>query len=114
MTENKAALAVSPVAVQPVTHDLVAQRAYTIYLETGSLPGRWKRNWRQAELELAFEAKTRSHRTVSGADDAATVPQPSAAPIHNAILNKSSLKEAKVLMQSATKSQRKGGRTTPV
>jgi hypothetical protein len=39
------------VIVEP-THDQIAERAYSIYLHTGSKPGHCQQNWHQAEKEL--------------------------------------------------------------
>ena len=34
------------------THDAIANRAYDLYVRTGSKQGRCKQNWQQAETEL--------------------------------------------------------------
>jgi len=34
------------------THDVIAHRAYDIYIRSGSKQGHCKQNWQQAEVEL--------------------------------------------------------------
>ena len=41
-----------PEIVAATTHGDIAQRAYDIYIQSGSLPGRCQKNWLQAEKDL--------------------------------------------------------------
>ena len=46
---------IQPDTSPPPTHEAIAQRAYDIYLESGSLEGRCHENWCQAVLEMNRE-----------------------------------------------------------
>jgi hypothetical protein len=56
-TKQDAALLKSSPALQAVvlTHDLIAERARTIWLERGCSVGRDEENWREAETQLKTE-----------------------------------------------------------
>jgi hypothetical protein len=56
-TKQDTALLQSPPALQAVvlTHDLIAERARTIWLERGRSSNRDEENWREAEVQLKAE-----------------------------------------------------------
>lgn len=42
--------------LSPLAYERIAQRARTLWLASGCLPGRDEQNWREAEVQLAAES----------------------------------------------------------